>query len=530
MTKPRTLSFASIGFWGVIIIVILLAFPGINREITFYDEGVYLVIAKALASGLGYVRESLPNSPSETLFPPLLPLSLSLIWHFFPNFPDNLVIMRILMLVAGVLFLAVSYRYLYLKDGLGLGDIEALIIVAMVGLHPLFVDLTTRISGEMQYALISMVSLYFYARYTSDNKPLHLGFAICFAALAVMTRTIGIALFGALVIHLLLMRRFRLSIVAAACGVVVFLPWQLWSLAAQGGYSGYPMEIALNYRGYIVDLVLADWIVQLHRSLPINLGSLIINWAFFIFPWVPRIIGGLIVAVVIYPFFRNFWQQPRIHDLYCVLSLLLILIWPWPHNSRFLLVISPFLISYFFWGIRLLISRGLIKHLPEETARMATNMVIVIVVFGALVHNFIDARNYRQKAPRMVPVYTGFHRMLNWIKDKTPANSIVVGNYDPAYHLFTGRKSIRLSFPDPFSIYYTREVAREFPRAGKLLGWVRQLKACYLVDDPMSAGREHLFYRNLIQAIKRISPGSLSPIYDGGNGSFVVYKVSGCPE
>jgi len=37
-------------------------------------------------------------------------------------------------------------------------------------------------------------------------------------------------------------------------------------------------------------------------------------------------------------------------------------------------------------------SRGLTKHLPEETARMATNIVIVIVVSGALVHNFIDAR------------------------------------------------------------------------------------------------------------------------------------------
>jgi hypothetical protein len=157
-------------------------------------------------------------------------------------------------------------------------------------------------------------------------------------------------------------------------------------------------------------------------------------------------------------------------------------------------------------------------------------MVIVIVVSGALVHNFNDARNYRQTAQRMVPVYTGFHRMLNWIKDTTPANSIVVGNYDPAYHLYTGRKSIRLSFPDPFSIYYTKEVAREFPRARRLLGWLRKLKACYLVDDAMSAGREHLFYRNLIQAIKRISPGSLSPIYVGGNGSFVVYKVSGCPE
>jgi len=520
----------TLGLWGVIIAVILLAFPSINREITFYDEGVYLIIAKALASGLGYVRDSLPDSPRETLYPPLFPLVLGMIWRLFPNFPDNLVVMRMLMLVAGVLFLVLSYRTL--KDGLGLRHVEALSIVAIVGAHPVFVDFTTRLTAEIPYALLSMGSLYFYARFLSSNKVHHMGFAIILAALAVLTRIIGIALLGALVIHLFLLRRYRLSIVVAAFSAAVFLPLQLWNWAGQEAYIQYPLEIGINYRGYFADLVLSDWIFQLHRSLVINLGLLMINWASLVLPWVPSILGGLLVAVVIYPPLRNLRHHPfpQAHHLYCTLCVLLILIWPWPENSRFLLVLSPLLIAYFIRGVKLLLSGRLLKASSEDTIRKVMNTVMVVLVLGALGHGISDFFNKRVNYQRAVSVHSEFQSMLKWIKDNTPSNSILVGNYDPAYHLFTGRKSIRISFPDPFSIYYTKEVPQDFPMAGRLLSWFRHSSACYLIDNPMIGGREGVFYQNLIESIKRDFPSSMSQLYLGRNKSFVVYKFTGCPS
>ena len=55
-----------------------------------HDDAVYFVSAKSLANGGGYRIESLPGEPSQTKYPPLYPLLLSLAWRINPHFPENL--------------------------------------------------------------------------------------------------------------------------------------------------------------------------------------------------------------------------------------------------------------------------------------------------------------------------------------------------------------------------------------------------------------------------------------------------------
>ena len=110
MTIRRNL--APLYILGISLTAFFLGHPAIYRDIVFYDEGVYVVLAKALASGAGYVHDSLPGSPLEGKYPPVFPLFLSVIWVWSPNFPDNLVIMRLAVAAAGYLFLVVSFKYL----------------------------------------------------------------------------------------------------------------------------------------------------------------------------------------------------------------------------------------------------------------------------------------------------------------------------------------------------------------------------------------------------------------------------------
>ena len=70
----------------------------------FHDDGVYLVLAKALASGNGYRYLHLPGAPLATHYPPGYPLLLALLWTFAPHFPSNLTI----ILLANALLLAVT--------------------------------------------------------------------------------------------------------------------------------------------------------------------------------------------------------------------------------------------------------------------------------------------------------------------------------------------------------------------------------------------------------------------------------------
>ena len=62
----------------------------------FWDDGVYVITAKALASGLGYRYIHLPGAPAATHYPPLWPAVLSIVWRLAPSFPDNVRIMKLL--------------------------------------------------------------------------------------------------------------------------------------------------------------------------------------------------------------------------------------------------------------------------------------------------------------------------------------------------------------------------------------------------------------------------------------------------
>ena len=57
-----------------------------------HDDAIYYIAAKSLASGQGYRISSLPETPYETKYPPLLPWLLSIAWMVEPRFPENLAI------------------------------------------------------------------------------------------------------------------------------------------------------------------------------------------------------------------------------------------------------------------------------------------------------------------------------------------------------------------------------------------------------------------------------------------------------
>src|SRR5689334_11131487 len=59
----------------------------------FHDDGVYLVLAKSIASGNGYRYLHLPGAPIATHYPPVYPLLLAALWTLAPRFPANLTIM-----------------------------------------------------------------------------------------------------------------------------------------------------------------------------------------------------------------------------------------------------------------------------------------------------------------------------------------------------------------------------------------------------------------------------------------------------
>ena len=47
--------------------------------------------------------------------------------------------------------------------------------------------------------------------------------------------------------------------------------------------------------------------------------------------------------------------------------------------------------------------------------------------------------------------------LLDWIRQNTPQDSILLGNLDPAYYLYTGRKAVRGFSADPYLLFYSEK-------------------------------------------------------------------------
>ena len=67
----------------------------------YHDDAIYVITGKALAQGYGYRLINLPGSPFQTKYPILYPALLSVIWKIWPAFPENLLAMQWLSLLAG---------------------------------------------------------------------------------------------------------------------------------------------------------------------------------------------------------------------------------------------------------------------------------------------------------------------------------------------------------------------------------------------------------------------------------------------
>src|SRR5262249_9052865 len=163
--------------------------------------------------------------------------------------------------------------------------------------HPLFLSFASELTSEIPYVLWSMLALYAYVRLLEHGGAGWLGLAAAGIALSVLTRSIGAALVVAIVLDALGRARARLALGPGGVGAAAMVPWIAWSSHARLAYAGYPQEIAVNYRGYLVNLVSTDWLKRLHRVLPINMAAFVQSWSSWIVPWAPRVLAVFVVII-----------------------------------------------------------------------------------------------------------------------------------------------------------------------------------------------------------------------------------------
>ncbi len=353
-----------------------------------HDDGVYLIMAKAFASGQGPHLIHLVTQPVEVKYPFFYPWVLSFLWRLNPQFPQNLFGFQAFSVLC---FLgALGFFWRFCRKIYQLPPWLCAVIMAFTAMNYYVLYFTTSVMSEALYMLLSFALLLVVSEdlqaqglpaqdKAAAKKTIKLWLWVLLSVLMFHTRAVGITLIGAITLLLMLRREWRTALTyGTTVFVLTLLPWTLWknhftpvmtplTRPILSAYCDYSMEFFYNLAHWDVLDQLARSTGVLSRScaqmmFPIVTDFFVIfpkwyesfpSWAFWVF------IAGYFTVVY---GLLGYWVLSLIQacnrrlfglaGLYAFIYLLLILVWNYQlQMTRFLLVVLPVLWLFFFLPI-----------------------------------------------------------------------------------------------------------------------------------------------------------------------------------
>jgi hypothetical protein len=127
-----------------------------NKEVLglLHDDGIYVVIAKSLSDGAGYRIISLPTALDQTKYPFLYSYILSWVWSFYPEFPDNIGLLK----AANGAFLVAIFilSYLFYRQCAAGEESEGLLFAALVCTNPAVFSFTDFTVSDVLFLMLSL--------------------------------------------------------------------------------------------------------------------------------------------------------------------------------------------------------------------------------------------------------------------------------------------------------------------------------------------------------------------------------------
>jgi hypothetical protein len=262
----------------------------------FWDDGVYLLSAQALAAGDGYRYLYLPGTPPAIHYPPAFPLLLAALLKLTPAFPANVAILKML----NPLCLAVGvYGAVRLAAWhLGTSPVPAALAVAVCALTAPVLVLANVLLSESFFFAVLVGALWLVEHAASRGGAREAALAGVAVAALTLVRTVGGVLLPAAVAVLWWRHRRREAAVLVACAVVALMPWQIWVWQAA---RGFPDELRGSYGPYL------EWVIGGYRREPAlmwevfarNVSDLWRAFGLIFAPRIPRVMQWGVAAVVV---------------------------------------------------------------------------------------------------------------------------------------------------------------------------------------------------------------------------------------
>ena len=424
-----------------------------------FDGAGYSVLALSLLSGQGYREIDRPDSPRHAHFPPGYPATLALIWSVTGKSAPAAHIASAACTIAAVLLasrwmrkvatsrvallcgLSVAVNWTWARNG---GSIQSeplflvlsqLAILATLG----FVGKGDRLRAERPEgpdpSKTRPVPVPLFRQGRRSTKPLAAAGLGMLLALCVLTRHVGLALAGAIWLHLLLTRRTRAAMIALITAGCLVLPWVAWlasvrentqvGLLAEGSLASRIATLSLFYLQRIPDQITGPFVevatvFRRGRGLALALNL----WA------------GLATSVIVAGWLV-FLRRPRkrLAGLIPIATLALLLVWPFTEAGRFLIPLVPFLILGATEGLAFLARR--LGGCPAETGRRWGAAAVLAASIPYSLYGLIADRSKAQRQ-----THAAFDLACAWIKTEGLRPGPVVCRHPGELFWLTGRKGL----------------------------------------------------------------------------------------
>lgn len=444
----------------------------------YKDDAYYMVLAKALAQGDGFALISSAAAPILPAFPPGFPLLLAPVFAVWPVYPDNLPWLKLISIVAMVGAGVLTFQYLARYRGVTPG--KAATIALLTALTPGFVFLaTSTVMAECAFTFALMASAVAIERAGASESRRSLLVAGVIVTAALLIRSAGVALVVAGAAFLLGKRGWRAAAGFGMMCAVAYLPWMSYAAAhtptpeereAHGGAAAQTYSALLQTRsggdGVIgLDEVPKRVLQNIKNVFAHDMGAVIFPAGYrdavesgtevFMLSGETGLRAGsmglgapvmvLSTGVSLLVLLGAVVMARRgagVAEFVCICTLAMVVLLP-ARTYRYVLPITPFLISYFLTGVEALSAR--LRAGSEPSAFRIT--AALLLFFLAAEHGRYVWQKLTGPPPPWIQDGREVRLVTDFVNLHVPPGSPAVSTNPALLYLLTGHKAV--AYVDP---------------------------------------------------------------------------------
>lgn len=454
--------------YGIVMVLLFAATCyalSFNPRLSGTDDATYLTLAQALASEGRFCKANLVGCPPETYYPPLFPLLLAPLVAVSPAWPANVALLMILPMGCALASLWVAWILLKAQlenRYLALGIVFAL-AVNYVSTWFTFVLMT-----ETLFTLLTLGALVLlFKRETARRSTLVCVLATLLICAAALTRSVGMALWGAALAYLAWRRQGKALLWVLALGALILGPWFLrnyliantspwdsyrgifinsyldaffqkrWqdTTLGQAGVKDIITRIFINVAGHATESLPKLLLPTLESPrLQSVLGPVLHKTLIAILGWgmMVAVSGGLLLRLL---------RRNALMELYTIFYACIILLPGW-YTYRNLVPILAFIYLYAVYFLMWL-SQKMFPHFKRARFVLPSAFLMVSFLSNGLSMvgtNWEMGRNFRESGQPYVET-DSFVEACDWIVEHTPPEARVVYGSSEKMYLCSGRQA-----------------------------------------------------------------------------------------